>query len=96
MESQPAVAISLPPPAKALSAAAPRIIPRSPLLAVPVNPQVPGSSPGRGANVFLHLGHSSRWPFAFSGIEIEKVRRSLLEVCIAMTEGGGFGEGLTC
>ncbi len=46
-----------------------------------VNPQVPGSSPGRGAKRILHLGHPFGVAFAFSGIEIEKVRRSLLGFC---------------
>ena len=36
-----------------------------------VNPQVPGSSPGRGARVHIHLGHLSGWPFAFLGLGIK-------------------------
>ena len=32
----------------------------------PVNPQVPGSSPRRGAKHSKHIGHPSGWPFSFS------------------------------
>ncbi len=59
-----------------------RILPLTRSVSCTVNPQVPGSSPGRGAKRILHLRHPSGWLFAFLGIEIEKVRRSLLEFCI--------------
>ena len=32
-----------------------------------VNPQVPGSSPGRGANKFKHLAHFFEWAFCIMG-----------------------------
>ncbi len=44
-----------------------------------VNPQVPGSSPGRGAKNFKHLAHPSGWAFCFSEFNIQKVRSSALK-----------------